>query len=50
MVLVSHDFRLISQVAEEIWIVGDNPVQRWNGSITEYKAHLKKLHESTSID
>ena len=46
MVLVSHDFRLISQVAEEIWIVGENTVQRWNGSISEYKEHLKKLHEA----
>lgn len=46
MVLVSHDFRLISQVAEEIWIVGDNTVKRWNGSISEYKEHLKKLHEA----
>ena len=38
--------RLISQVAEEIWIVGNNTVKRWEGTIEEYKAHLKGLHES----
>ena len=41
LVLVSHDFRLISQVAKEIWEV-NNGVHRWEGSIEEYKAHLKK--------
>ncbi|CAK0734018.1 ATP-binding cassette sub- F member 1 [Coccomyxa viridis] len=44
MVLVSHDFRLISQVAEEIWVVGDNTVSKWPGSIEEYKEHLKTTH------
>ena len=43
MVLVSHDFRLISQVAKEIWEV-NNGVHRWDGSIEEYKNHLKKTH------
>ena len=42
--LVSHDFRLISQVAQEIWIVGDDTVKRWDGSIKEYKDYLKGLH------
>ncbi len=43
-VLVSHDFRLISQVAEEIWVVGNNTVSKWPGSIEEYKEHLKATH------
>ena len=42
MVLVSHDFRLISQVAKEIWEVNDG-VHRWEGDISSYKGHLKKV-------
>lgn len=41
MVLVSHDFRLINQVAEEIWICEKEAVTKWNGNILEYKDHLK---------
>ena len=44
LVLVSHDFRLISQVAKEIWEVADGEVRRWDGSISDYKAHLKRRH------
>jgi len=42
MVLVSHDFRLISQVAKEIWLVENQNVTVWPGSIQEYKTHLSK--------
>ncbi|XP_037814807.1 ATP-binding cassette sub-family F member 2 [Lucilia sericata] len=42
MVLVSHDFRLINQVAEEIWICENETVTKWNGNILDYKDHLKK--------
>ncbi|CAD7087439.1 unnamed protein product [Hermetia illucens] len=41
MVLVSHDFRLINQVAEEIWICENQTVTKWNGNILDYKDHLK---------
>ncbi|GJQ87071.1 hypothetical protein Trydic_g6830 [Trypoxylus dichotomus] len=41
MVLVSHDFRLISQVAEEIWICENGTVTKWEGNILKYKEHLK---------
>ena len=44
LVLVSHDFRLIGQVAQEIWVVADGTVAKWPGSILSYKAHLKKTH------
>lgn len=37
--------RLISQVAQEIWMVGDDTVKRWPGTIEEYKEHLKAQHE-----
>ncbi|XP_047482406.1 ATP-binding cassette sub-family F member 2-like [Penaeus chinensis] len=42
MVLVSHDFRLISQVAEEIWICEKETVTKWEGDILSYKEMLKK--------
>ena len=42
MVLVSHDFRLISQVANEIWTVADGAVTKWDGDIIQYKDYLRK--------
>ncbi|XP_042911585.1 ATP-binding cassette sub-family F member 2 [Parasteatoda tepidariorum] len=42
MVLVSHDFRLISQVAEEIWVCENQTVTKWQGTIQSYKDHLRK--------
>merc|ERR1719175_555092 len=41
VVLVSHDFRLIDQVAEEIWICEKQTVTKWEGDIVSYKDHLK---------
>ena len=38
---ISQDFRLIDEVAEEIWIVKDGEVTEFEGSIHEYKARLK---------
>merc|ERR1711920_611941 len=40
-VLVSHDFRLIDQVAKEIWVC-DGGVSPWKGDIKSYKSHLSK--------
>merc|ERR1739842_226437 len=40
MILVSHDFRLIRQVAEEIWECKDSKVTKWEAGIMEYKAAL----------
>ncbi|XP_063717226.1 ATP-binding cassette sub-family F member 2-like [Symsagittifera roscoffensis] len=42
MVLVSHDFRLISQVAEVIWVCENQKVTAWEGDILSYKETLKK--------
>ncbi|KAK9676598.1 hypothetical protein RND81_11G088000 [Saponaria officinalis] len=42
MVLVSHDFRLINQVAHEIWVCENQTVTRWEGDIIAFKEHLKK--------
>lgn len=42
MVLVSHDFRLINQVAHEIWVCENQAVTRWEGDIIAFKEHLKR--------
>lgn len=42
LVLVSHDFRLISQVAEEIWTCENQTVSRFNGDIMDYKNRLRE--------
>lgn len=41
VVLVSHDFRLIDQVAKAIWICENEKVTVWDGDILSYKTHLK---------
>ncbi|OVA18013.1 ABC transporter-like [Macleaya cordata] len=41
LVLVSHDFRLINQVAHEIWVCENQTVTRWEGDIMAFKRHLK---------
>lgn len=41
LVLVSHDFRLINQVASEIWICEKQTVTKWEKDILAYKDHLK---------
>lgn len=41
VVLVSHDFRLLSQTAREIWVV-DHGIEIWDGDIASYKEFLKK--------
>ena len=38
--LVSHDFRLIDQVAKEIWICDNKTITPWRGTIQQYKATL----------
>ena len=42
LVLVSHDFRLINQVAKEIWICEHGAVTKWKGDILSYKEHLRR--------
>ncbi|KAK7803317.1 hypothetical protein U0070_024514 [Myodes glareolus] len=39
--LVSHDFRLIQQVAQEIWVCEKQTITKWPGNILAYKEHLK---------
>uniref|UniRef100_A0A7S0UP19 ABC transporter domain-containing protein n=1 Tax=Polytomella parva TaxID=51329 RepID=A0A7S0UP19_9CHLO len=42
VVLVSHDFRLIDQVAKEIWVCENKTVSVWKGDIRDYKALLSR--------
>ncbi|KIY96582.1 ATP-binding cassette, sub-family F, member 2 [Monoraphidium neglectum] len=42
VVLVSHDFRLIDQVAKEIWVCENKTVHPWSGNIRDYKKALAK--------
>eukprot|EP00192_Tetraselmis_astigmatica_P008482 CAMPEP_0117676328 /NCGR_PEP_ID=MMETSP0804-20121206/16104_1 /TAXON_ID=1074897 /ORGANISM="Tetraselmis astigmatica, Strain CCMP880" /LENGTH=612 /DNA_ID=CAMNT_0005485439 /DNA_START=176 /DNA_END=2014 /DNA_ORIENTATION=- len=44
LVLVSHDFRLIDQVAEEIWVCDNKTVTKWKGDIRDYKKALLQAH------
>lgn len=41
MVLVSHDMRLISQVAKEIWVVDNHTVMKYMGEINDFKMQIR---------
>ncbi|TPX31581.1 hypothetical protein SmJEL517_g05113 [Synchytrium microbalum] len=41
VVLVSHDFRLISQVADQIWVCENKKITPWEGTISSYKKKLQ---------
>jgi ATP-binding cassette subfamily F protein 2 len=45
MILVSHDFRLVSQVAEEVWVCDKQKIQKWDGDIFSYKEYLRSAIE-----
>ena len=42
VVLVSHDFRLLEQVADTIWVCDEKKITPWTGTIQTYKGHLRK--------
>merc|ERR1712137_777863 len=41
MVLVSHDMRLISQVAQEIWICDKRRITKYQGDIQNFKMDMR---------
>jgi ABC-type Mn2+/Zn2+ transport system ATPase subunit len=47
VVVVSHDFRLLDKIAKDIMVCEHKTVRRWDGSIGEYKNHLRKKMSST---
>ncbi|KAJ3189200.1 hypothetical protein HDU85_002825 [Gaertneriomyces sp. JEL0708] len=44
VVFITHDFRLIDQVAKEVWIVRDGEVEEFDGDIRDYKMMLKQKY------
>lgn len=42
MLLVSHDMRLISQVAKEIWLVENQSIKVYQGEISDFKMRVRK--------
>lgn len=42
VVVVSHDFRLLDKIAKDIMVCENKTVRRWDGSIGDYKNHLRK--------
>jgi ATPase subunit of ABC transporter with duplicated ATPase domains len=50
MLLVSHDMRLISQVAKEIWMVADHTVKKYKGDIMKFKLSMRQeLEEKANV-
>ena len=51
VVLVSHDMRLISVVAEELWLCENQSVTVYRGDISSYKSELREgIFERNLID
>jgi len=50
LVLVSHDFRLISQTAKEVWVCDEKTIKPWGGDIRSYKTHLQKCMTKSAKD
>lgn len=50
LVLVSHDFRLIDQVADKIWVCENRSVRNWDKDIRAYKKHLSKKAEKEALE
>jgi len=48
VILVSHDFRLVQQVAKEIYICDHQTITKWEGDIFGFKKHLQKQIEDGS--
>jgi ATP-binding cassette subfamily F protein 2 len=47
LVVVSHDFRLLSQVAKEIWVCDEKTVSVFKGTIKTYKDGILKKFSGT---
>lgn len=42
VVVVSHDFRLLDKIAKQILVCDKKTIETWDGSIAQYKNHLRK--------
>lgn len=39
---LTHDDRLLDKIAKDIMVCENKTVTRWDGSISQYKKHLRK--------
>ncbi|KAL1887102.1 ABC transporter ATP-binding protein arb1 [Ceratocystis pirilliformis] len=42
VVVVSHDFRLLDKIANQILVCDNRTIKLWDGTISDYKNHLRK--------
>ena len=42
VIVISHDMRLISKCAKEIWVCDNKKIERYNGDIMAFKLHQRK--------
>ncbi len=49
MMLVSHDMRLISQVAKEIWLCDKQTITKYVGEINDFKMQLRRQMEHDNL-
>lgn len=42
VICISHDMRLISQIAEEIYVLDKKAITNYKGDIIDFKLHTKK--------
>lgn len=44
VLMISHDMRLISQCAQQIYICDEKKIERYQGDIMDFKMHTKKAN------
>jgi ATP-binding cassette subfamily F protein 2 len=49
VIIISHDMRLISQVAKDIYICDDKKIERFTGDILKFKLHQKKVNAKKAL-
>ena len=48
LLLISHDFRLLDQVAEEVWVC-DKGITKWESGMREYKETLRREYQESQL-
>ena len=49
VIMISHDMRLISQCADQIYICDHKKVERYNGDIMKFKLHTRKQNNKKLV-
>ena len=42
MIVVSHDVHFLGSICKELWVVGDGKIERFEGSVEDYKKQVVK--------